>query len=278
MCGFAGELVVGGAPDGTLVRTMSEQIRRRGPDDDGHFARGPVALAFRRLAILDLSPAGHQPFLSQDRNLAIVFNGEIFNYLELRAELVGLGHSFHSESDTEVLLASYEQWGTDCLRRFNGMWAFLIADYREGVLFGARDRFGVKPMYRSRQGDTFRFGSEIKTLRAANPRLSEINWDIAGRFLADCRLDGMTTDGATFFRDIEELKAGHAFTITFGGVERTWAYWTLPTENDVLGEQDFATQVRDLVEDSVRLRLRSDVPVGVALSGGMDSSDRKSVV
>ena len=272
MCGFVGELSVGQAATPGRVRTMADRQWRRGPDDQGDFCKGPVALAFRRLSIIDLSPAGHQPFEVEEQSLAMVFNGEIFNYLELRAELEGLGHRFRSGSDTEVLLASYAAWGTDCLARFNGMWAFLIADFRKGLVFGARDRFGVKPLYRARRGDRHSFSSEIKALREGDPSLDRINWTLASRFLAEGRLDEITTGGATFFEGIEEMPPGHGFTIGFDGTERRWAYWSLPDPADVVDDEGAPQRVRELVEDSVRLRLRSDVPVGVALSGGMDSS------
>lgn len=271
MCGLAGALAVrGGQPDADIVAGMASCMVSRGPDDKGLYCCGPVALSFRRLAILDLSAAGHQPFLSTDGQLAIVFNGEIFNYVELRDELAQKGHVFRSGTDTEVLLAAYMTWGVDCLERLNGMWSFLIADMRRGLLFGARDRFGVKPMYRTYRDGTFYFASEIKALRRTQPEPSAINWPLAVQFLGRGRLDTLSAEGRTFFEDITEFPAAHAFTLTFDGQERRWRYWSVP-EGDDPGV-DAVERVRQLLFDSVRLRLRSDVPLGVALSGGMDSS------
>lgn len=271
MCGLAGALTVGGGrPDLDVVTRMANCMISRGPDDKGIYCHGPVALSFRRLAILDLSPAGHQPFLSADGQLAIVFNGEIFNYVELRDELAQKGHVFRSGTDTEVLLAAYMTWGTDCLAKLNGMWSFLIADTRRGLVFGARDRFGVKPMYRAYREGTFYFASEIKALRHAQREPSTINWPLAAQYLAAGRLDTLDTHDATFYEGITEFPAAHAFTLTFDGREHAWRYWSVPEVEEP--EANAVDLVRRLVSDSVRLRLRSDVPIGVALSGGMDSS------
>lgn len=272
MCGFAGVFSTDRLPaQEQTLRNMASCMARRGPDDDGYLVEGAIGLAFRRLSILDLSSAGHQPFTSSSGDLTIVFNGEIFNYRELRHELLAKGYQFRSGSDTEVLLASYAEWGTECLPRLNGMWAFLIYDRKRQLLFGARDRFGVKPLYRSRSGSTHYFASEIKALHIADRQTLEINWPLASRFLEEGRLDAMSLNHETFYSRVREVPQAHGFTIDASGQERTWRYWSLPSEDEVL-DGDPTAQFLDLFEDSVRLRLRSDVPVGVALSGGMDSS------
>src|SRR5687767_10556644 len=146
MCGFSVILARNGTQaDMDIVGRMTEVIAHRGPDDSGTFVSGPVGLGFRRLAILDLSPSGHQPMATPDGEVITVFNGEIYNFIELRNELKVLGHNFRSSGDTEVLLHAYLQWGTECVSKFNGMWAFVIYDKRRGILFGSRDRFGMKP-------------------------------------------------------------------------------------------------------------------------------------
>lgn len=272
MCGFAAAIdTTGATPDEALVRRMGCTLAHRGPDDSGTWTGAGAALAFRRLSILDLSPAGHQPFVSEDGATAVAFNGEIFNFVELRRELCTLGHRFRSGTDTEVLLRAYLQWGVECLPRLNGMWAFIIVDTRRGLVFGARDRFGVKPMYRARRGPHHYFASEIKAIRALAPGDFGLDWDVASRLLAAGRLDTVALDGATFYQGIHEVPAAHAFTLTRDGVERQWRYWSLPEEQES-PEVDPPAAVLDLLHDAVRLRLRSDVPVGVALSGGMDSS------
>ena len=156
----------GGVPDTARVTRMTDAIRHRGPDDSGILVEGPVALGFRRLSILDLSPNGHQPMQAAEGQVSVVFNGEIYNYLELRQQLIALGHSFRSSGDTEVLLHAYLQWGKDCVTRFNGMWAFVIHDQRSGTLFGSRDRFGIKPLFRCTTPGAVAFASEIKAILA----------------------------------------------------------------------------------------------------------------
>ena len=167
MCGIAGQYCLDGkAPDTTLLAEMSKRLTHRGPDGEGTHIRGNAGLVHRRLAIIDLSDEGLQPMTSEDGTLWIVFNGEIYNYLELREELIAKGHRFHSHSDTEVILHAYEEWGADCLPRFNGMWAFAILDEKKGELFCARDRFGIKPFYYTVVDGSFLFASEIKALLA----------------------------------------------------------------------------------------------------------------
>lgn len=271
MCGLTGILALTGGPaPAGAIEAMTDALIHRGPDDDGCFTEGAVALGFRRLAILDLSPAGHQPMISPDGRFVIVYNGEIYNYLELREELRALGHSFRSTGDTEVLLAAYRQWGPDCLERLNGMWAFLIYDRRDRRLFGARDRFGVKPLYVHRGRHCLLFASEIKGILASGllPEVA-VNWQVAARFLLHGQLDEAPRQ--TFYRHIEQLPPGTAFEVSAEGHYRDWSYWSLDgieeRPDPEAPERFFA-----LFEDAVRLRLRSDVPVGVCLSGGLDST------
>jgi asparagine synthase (glutamine-hydrolysing) len=276
MCGIVGVLALDGAVDARVVRTMSSAIRHRGPDADGIHTSGSVGLGFRRLAILDLTPAGDQPMLSADGRLALVFNGEIYNYVELRRELQSLGHCFKSTGDTEVLLHAYQQWGGDCVQRFNGMWAFLIHDTRTNTIFGSRDRFGVKPLYRARTRDAVLLASEIKAIRASGLYHGGVNWTAVSRLLQR-RLDLVEETGETFYADIEQVPAGCAFELRADGSFREWRFWSLDELPD-LAITDPAAQFRELFDDAVRLRMRSDVPVGVSLSGGLDSTSIISVM
>lgn len=273
MCGFAG--VVGALGEPPHVRTaewMAAQLSHRGPDDTGSFAADHVALAFRRLSILDLSPNGHQPVLSPDGQVAMVFNGEIFNYAELRDELRALGHAFRSTGDSEVLLAAYLEWGVGCLPRLNGMWAFLVYDGRRGTVVGSRDRFGVKPLYHLRSQGRHYFASEIKALQAVVPEALEVAWPRVAAYLAAGSLESLPDDTATFFRAVSQVEPGTWFEIGRDGSLRTQRYWSLPEEQDDDDDPRIPEGYGELFGDAVSLRLRSDVPVGVSLSGGMDST------
>ncbi|WHZ15479.1 MAG: Asparagine synthetase [glutamine-hydrolyzing] [Nitrospira sp.] len=269
MCGIAVAIGLNGRPiERAAVERMAKSLLHRGPDDGGVYLDGSVGLGFRRLSILDLSDAGHQPMVSEDGQYVLVFNGEIFNYIELRTELRQLGYQFRSSGDSEVLLAAYRQWGADCLPKLNGMWAFVIYDRRHRRLFGSRDRFGVKPLYYSRNDDIVQFASEIKALRASGYRQNDINWRTAARFLLEGRLDGQVE---TFYEGIRQIPPGSGFEVELDGTWRLWSFWSLkilpPTVSD-----NPAAAFADLFEDSVRIRMRSDVPVGVCLSGGLDST------
>jgi asparagine synthase (glutamine-hydrolysing) len=269
MCGIAAILRSDGRPvDQPTLERMTASLVHRGPDEGRLCISGSVGLGFRRLSILDLSPSARQPMTSEDGGLALIFNGEIFNYIELREELMSRGHRFRSTGDTEVLLRAYQEWGQDCLPKLNGMWAFLVHDRRRGVVFGARDRFGVKPLYRYRSGPVLFLASEIKAIRASGAYPEAINWATAAKFLRHGRLD----DGEdTFYAGINQVPAGTAFEVDAVGGTREWTYWSL---NDLpaVDTRDPVSSFRDLFEDSVRLRMRSDVPLGVCLSGGLDSS------
>jgi len=268
MCGIAVVVSREGAPvdPGRLAR-MADVLAHRGPDDSGFLTDGPVGFGFRRLSILDLSPAGHQPMSTEDGQVAVVFNGEIYNFVELRKELEALGHRFRSSGDTEVLLRAYLQWGGECLARFNGMWAFAIYDKRRGVVFASRDRFGMKPLYRCVTKDHVLLASEIKSIRASGLVPSAINWSTAARFLLENRLD---ETNETFYEGIEHVPPGTAFEVDLRGERREWRYWSL--ESPRQAPADAPARFAGLFEDAVRVHMRSDVPVGVDLSGGLDST------
>lgn len=225
MCGIAVAIGLNGRPvERAAVERMAKSLLHRGPDDGGIYVEGAVGMGFRRLSILDLSDAGHQPMISQDGQYVLVFNGEIFNYVELRDELRQLGYQFRSSGDSEVLLAAYREWGRECLLKLNGMWAFVIYDRRQRRLFGSRDRFGVKPLYYSRDNTMIQFASEIKALRASGYRRTGINWRIASRFLLEGRLD---SHYETFYEGIEQVPPGSGFEVGLDGAWYQWNFWSL---------------------------------------------------
>jgi asparagine synthase (glutamine-hydrolysing) len=272
MCGIAGLVSLDGSgPDAGLLRRMNEAAAHRGPDGSGLVERGAVALAHRRLAIVGLGPSGAQPMLGDGGRLAVTYNGEIYNWIELREELRGLGHRFATDCDTEVLLAAWAQWGPRCVDRFNGMWAFAIHDSGSGRVFCSRDRFGVKPLLWARSGATVAFGSEPAQLLA---------------FLGSRRADravvrGFLAEGidepadASFFEGIRKLPGGHSLTIDLAAgtisERREYSLAERIAGSDSAGN-GAADEVAAGLRDSVSLRLRADVPVGTCLSGGLDSS------
>lgn len=273
MCGINGFLTRGAARQGELggrVAAMNGAIAHRGPDGSGVFERSGVALGHQRLAIIDLSDAGAQPMHSADGTLTVVFNGEIYNYLELMQELQRLGCVFRSHSDTEVILHAYRAWGEACVQRFNGMWAFALWDEREGKLFASRDRLGVKPFFYVEQGDELLFSSEIAGLRAVRA-LTEANLAKLHDYLA---YGYRTNNGETMFQGVRELLPGHqlVWRLAGRGLEAR-RYWNLDEARVALpppGERVEA--FAELLRDAVRLRFRSDVPVALLQSGGIDSS------
>lgn len=303
MCGIAGVVDLKHSAAAKHLAAMADSLRHRGPDDAGFVCfqlgaekilcgRGDdsvaafsdlphintlrdtpceVALAHRRLAIIDLSPAGHGPMSSADQSLWVTYNGEIYNYLELRAELKVLGHSFQTESDTEVLLAAYRQWGVECMHHFNGMFAFAIWDAPAKRLFCARDRFGVKPFYFYHRDGWFAFASEIKGLLAHPHILRRACQQAIYDYLVNGALVSTTE---TFFEGIQQLAGGHALTFDAEGKLDLWRYYDIAYQPHFIGKdyQEKASHFRQLLIDAVRLRLRSDVPIGSALSGGLDSS------
>jgi asparagine synthase (glutamine-hydrolysing) len=276
MCGIVGMLCLdGGRADSRVLEQMSAIISHRGPDASGAYVSGPLGLASRRLAILDRSDGGNQPMLSPDGQVVLVFNGEIYNYIELRAELQAHGHIFMSSGDTEVLLHAYLRWGRDCLPRLNGMWAFLIYDARRKLIFGARDRFGKKPLYYCRGTQAIFFGSEIKSILASGCQTHGPNWGKLSSFLLGNGLENMEEDGHTFYSGIDQLPAGQAFEMDMEGRINRWSFWSLPDaleRAEMTRNADPAESFYEVFESACSLRMRSDVPVGILLSGGVDST------
>lgn len=314
MCGITGLVSKNKNIDIQHISMMTDVLRHRGPDGEGFalfsqqaiilaggvdtpknifnagFIYSPkqlisasgnqlsgVNLAFghRRLAIIDLTPAGHQPMCSQDEMVWITYNGEIYNYLELREELKNKGHHFLTNTDTEVILAAYCEWGEQCLDKFNGMWSFVIFDKQKNILFGSRDRFGVKPFYYFRDADYFAFASELKSVI----KLPFVKKEINKAALFDYLFMGkVESEEEGMFKNIFELPPAHNFVYNLGDHSfKKWRYYSLPVN---LSYEDFdekklkiyAEHIRELIDDAVRLRLRSDVAVGSCLSGGIDSS------
>ncbi|HET6445899.1 MAG TPA: asparagine synthase (glutamine-hydrolyzing) [candidate division Zixibacteria bacterium] len=306
MCGITGIIDLSGAPVGRFIAPMLASLDHRGPDDEGYLLAGTnsgrtvlcrgddtipdlihphlsehegghynLAFGHRRLSILDLSAAGHGPMASADQQLWITYNGEIYNYIELREELAAKGYQFRTETDTEVILAAYEEWGTDCLNHFNGMWAFAIWDQRRRRLFCARDRFGIKPFHYFWDGRLFAFASEIRALLRCAPVPATPNDQTVYDFLA---LGANDHQEQTFFAGILRLLPAHFLIVDLESGNLTKErYWDLPSDSDhgFLGERsqsDVIEQFQHLLFDAIRLRLRSDVAVGSCLSGGLDSS------
>ncbi|MGB7787740.1 asparagine synthase (glutamine-hydrolyzing) [Methanoregula sp.] len=272
MCGIAGQYCLDGtAPDARLLAEMSRRLAHRGPDSEGTRINGNIGLVYRRLAIIDLSDEGSQPMTNEDGTLWLVFNGEIYNYIELREELVMKGHRFHSKSDSEVILHAYEEWGTACLERFNGMWAFAIWDGKQKRLFCARDRLGIKPFYYTRTGSSFLFASEIKAL-LAHPDVGKCPDDgTLGTYLAWGVLDH---SGRTMFKEISQLEPAHAMVVTAAGPE-PFRYWDVnvnPAIRSTIPDEVASSRLLAILRDATRLHLRSDVAIGTCLSGGIDSS------
>lgn len=273
MCGIAGiynltDKRQSSTDSKLMIKKMTDTIAHRGPDDEGFFVNSKIAFGHRRLSILDLSPLGHQPmFLG---HLAIVFNGEIYNYIEIRAELKTLGHQFKSNSDTEVILVAYKEWGSDCLSKFNGMFSLAIYDTANDIFFAARDRLGVKPFYFYQNDNQLIFGSEIKALLAH----SDIKACPNEKIIWDYLVGGLVNHThETFFEKIMELAPGHYIEIRNSKIE-TRKYWDLKDAkiNVPENEADQIKKFQELFIDSVRIRLRSDVAIGTCLSGGLDSS------
>ena len=281
MCGISGIVARHPAP-AAWTQGMNARMAHRGPDGSGLWASpdGRVQLAHRRLSILDLSARGAQPMTDGGGRYRITFNGEIYNYLELRAELRQLGHVFHSDTDTEVLLEAYRAWGEACLDRLNGMFAFALYDSVDQRLFCARDRYGEKPFLFVARPDFFAFASEYKALLAlpgVAPDYDEFRL-LRGLHNASTGLDA---DRQTVFHAIQQLLPGEALTLDARTLDlRIGRYWDVQPNADAarLSEADAFARFRELLTDAVRIRMRSDVPVGSCLSGGLDSSAIVSLV
>jgi asparagine synthase (glutamine-hydrolysing) len=269
MCGIAGiyQLNKQTVTTGHL-ESMVKALHHRGPDDSGVENMGHVALGFVRLSIIDLSHAGHQPMLSDDERFVLTFNGEIFNYIELREELIQAGYQFKTQTDTEVLLKSYIHWGEDCLSKFNGMWAFVIYDKVKDEVFGARDRFGVKPFYYWETDSSVYWCSEIPPLLSVLPSKPEANEQAVFDYMVFNRTD-QTEE--TFFRNIKKMQHGHCFVLNQQGFKIKKWYDLRKEVKKAKGFAD-ASEFYEAFKSSIALRLRSDVPIGVCLSGGLDSS------
>jgi asparagine synthase (glutamine-hydrolysing) len=276
MCGIIGIAATQPVADRRWLAAGRDSLRHRGPDDAGEYWSddGRVGLGHRRLAIIDLSAAGHQPMLDASGDLSIVFNGEIYNFADLRTQLRARGHQFRSESDTEVILACYREWGAECLSRLNGMFAFALYDVRRAELFLARDRAGEKPLFYAATSGGLRFASELKALMmdTAVPRIV----DPVG---LDCYLTmGFVPGDRCILRGFNKLPPAHALTFNLASAQlRVWRYWHLPQPNAEIAlgaDADVALldELEALLQDSVRRQLVADVPIGVLLSGGVDSS------
>jgi len=266
MCGIVGALL--GNPEQEVdLKSALQRLRHRGPDDQGIWSEGRIYLGHTRLSILDLSPLGHQPMSYKNGRFWITFNGEIYNYLELRQELASLGHRFVSQTDTEVLLAAYSQWGVSCLEKLRGMFAFGIWDRETRTLFLARDRVGEKPLYYWTDSNTLYFASELKALVTLLPQIPELDPVAIDLYLHYL----FVPEPRTPLRGVFKLPAGHYMLIDCETLEiRPQCYWRVEQIEGVEG--DPVELIRQELNRSIELTLRSDVPVGVALSGGIDSS------
>jgi asparagine synthase (glutamine-hydrolysing) len=270
MCGIAGIVGEGNdnRVDSGVIHRMCQTIIHRGPDDEGVFVKDGTGLGMRRLSIIDLA-GGQQPVFNEDRTCWLVFNGEIYNFKELRRELENKGHRFQSHTDTEVIVHLYEDLGADCVLRLRGMFAFALFDERRRFLLLARDRLGKKPLHYALLGDRLLFASEIKAILAAAPELSTTN----SRALLQYFYFGYIPDPSTAFLGIQKLPPGHLLEFENGGV-RVRQYWDLPEYGTYspATEEDCLEQLEEKLAEAVRVRLIADVPIGALLSGGTDSS------
>jgi asparagine synthase (glutamine-hydrolysing) len=269
MCGIAG--IIGG--DGSIrvnsvqVREMCAAIVHRGPDDEGIYVEGAVGLGMRRLSIIDVA-GGQQPIHNEDRTVWVVFNGEIYNFLDLRRELVAKGHTFYTHSDTEVIVHAYEEYGSACVGRFRGMFAFALYDFRQRKLLLARDRLGKKPLHYAMHKGILYFGSEIKSILAVAPQLAAVDQEAIAQFF----YYGYIPDPKTVLSSVKKLPPGHLLEYETNSV-RIHEYWDLPQFcSTTLPESECLEQLEATLRDAVQMRLISEVPLGALLSGGVDSS------
>ena len=266
MCGISGF----NWSDKTLIKSMTDVMKCRGPDDEGHYVDKAVSLGHRRLSIIDLSSAGHQPMLDDEEKLVLVYNGEIYNYIEIKKELSDMGYSFKTKTDTETLLYAYKEWGPECVKKFNGMFAFAIYDKNKNIIFLARDHIGIKPLYYYIHNDKFIFSSTIEPIL-----LHKIRTSPNKKVIRDFLLYKITDHtGETFFKNILKFPKGHygIFHIEKNEFE-LHKWWELKFKNDYRKRYPEAVkELRKIMEESVDRQLISDVPVGTCLSGGIDSS------
>jgi len=271
MCGICGIYHFDEArtADENALRRMAKSIQHRGPDDEGYLFDRNLGLGHLRLSIIDLSDAAHQPMFDESGRYSIIFNGEIYNYLELREQLARKGCKFFSNSDTEVILRLYMNDGPDAVKKLNGMFAFVIWDKVERTLFAARDRLGIKPFYYYQDAGSFAYASEIKALFQSGVVSPKLNPDGLAEYLTF----QFCLQEKTLFRDIRKLEPGCWMTVGRGGKIHVQKYWDLDFSVDTNHTTDyFETKLKQLLEDAVRIQLRADVPVGAHLSGGLDSS------
>ena len=275
MCGICGIFDLNGQAglSHDLLSSMANTMAHRGPDDQGTYLSPDrrLGFGFRRLAIVDLSPAGHQPMSNEDGTVWIVFNGEIYNHAELRRELEAAGHVYRSRTDTETVIHGYEAWGEDVVHRLRGMFAFAIWDEKRQRLFLTRDRIGIKPLYYTWQQGRFLFGSEIKAILAWPGVERAVEPEALYHYLTLAT----TPPPLTLFRCIQKLPPGHTLTVYADGRSESRQYWDplFPEDSlDGMGEKEIAERLQELLRESIRLRMMSDVPFGVFLSGGVDSS------
>lgn len=271
MCGICGKINFDKNKKIELneLKLMTDSIIHRGPDDEGFYIDSNVGLGFRRLSIIDLS-TGHQPLANEDDSVWVIFNGEIYNFQELRDNLIKQGHSFKTKTDTEVIVHMYEQYGKRCVEFFRGMFAFVIYDSNKKLLFGARDRFGIKPFYYHFSKSSFAFGSEIKSLLKDKEISREINLSALDSFFTY----GYTADDLSIYKSIKKLKPAHYLEIDIKKHDlKIEKYWDVNFEPDYSKtEEEWCEEIDDVLSESVKLRLISDVPLGAFLSGGIDSS------
>ncbi|OHE75715.1 MAG: asparagine synthase (glutamine-hydrolyzing) [Verrucomicrobia bacterium RIFCSPHIGHO2_12_FULL_41_10] len=273
MCGIAGIFLSEGqeTPSKVLLNMLVQKIHHRGPDAQHVLAQPGLGLAHARLSIIDPKPASDQPMIDQDNGNSLVFNGEIYNYLELKTELASLGYHFATASDTEVILKAYAHWGVSCLQHFNGMWAFALYDKRRNSLFAARDRLGIKPfVYGITANHDLVFASEAKALVSTFLELSAVNMPFLVNFI---ERDFFACFKETFYEHLYNLLPGHYMVVAQGEEPLQKRYWDwVPQPLDSMySEKDIVEQFSALLRDSIQLRFRSDVPVGACLSGGVDS-------
>ncbi len=276
MCGIVGVLHFEKSRnvDNRKVKKMTDIIQHRGPDGEGFYINKNIGFGHRRLSIIDLE-SGDQPMFSEDKQKVIIFNGEIYNYIELREELRKKGHRFYTKSDTEVILKSYEEWGYDCQNKFNGMWAFAIWDIKKHELFISRDRIGEKPLHYAVFDNSLIFGSEMKSLFAYGiPKEQDLS--LIELYLVLTNIP----EPYTFYKHIKKLKAGHYLVVKNNRINE-YKYWDLPDidESNMITDKALVyDRFESLFKDAVRIRMRSDVPYGAFLSGGLDSSSVVSVM
>ena len=279
MCGIAGIINTNNMPVSPVVlQKMTDAIAHRGPDDEGHWIEGNVGIGHRRLAVIDLSPAGHQPMVSADHRYLLSYNGEVYNFRELRSELEAKGYWFHSQTDSEVVLNALAEWGHNALNKFNGMFALALWDRKERTLLLARDRYGIKPLYVSQQGNTFAFGSEQKAISAMPDFVRHMDKPALLEYFT---FQNIFTD-RTLLEDIQLLPAGHYATLDLMHINPTLCqaqYWDYnfcePTER--ASDEEYREELDRLFQQAVNRQLVTDVELGSYLSGGMDSGSITAV-